>query len=169
MLRGRAGDAKAHAELLHALAGYLRGYFGRWLGADAPDLEDLVQETLLAVHLKGHTYDAAYPFTAWAYGVARYKLIDHFRRRGARRETPLEDADVLIAAEDPAERAASGDVARLLSQLPERQRALLRDVKLTGLSIEEASQRSGMSVSAVKVSIHRGMKAMAKKVRDEDR
>lgn len=169
MLRGLDGDGASQGELLSTLSRHLRAYFARRLGHDAPDVEDLVQEALLAVHLKRDTYDRRQPFTPWAYGVARYKLLDHFRRSGARRETPLEDAGALFAAEEVSEREAQLDLERLMDGLPARQRALVRDVKLTGLSVEEASRRAGLSPGAAKVSVHRGVQAMARKVRDEDR
>jgi RNA polymerase sigma-70 factor (ECF subfamily) len=169
MLRGLDGDGPAQGELLSALSRYLRAYFVRRLGRDSADVEDLVQETLLAVHLKRETYDRRQPFTPWAYGVARYKLLDHYRRSGGRRESPLEDAGALFDAEDGVDRDARLDLDRLMDGLPARQRALVRDVKLIGLSIEEASQRSGLSPGAVKVSVHRAVRAMAKKVSDEDR
>jgi len=163
MLRGLAGDAAAHAELLGALAGRLRAYFTR-RGAEA-DAEDLVQETLLAIHLKRDTYDTGQPFTPWAYAVARYKLLDHFRRQGVRRAVPLEDAGVLLATDNPEEGAVRRDLDRLLGALPPRQRALLEDVKLTGHSIEEAAQRQGFTPGAAKVAIHRGLQKLAGKVR----
>jgi RNA polymerase sigma-70 factor (ECF subfamily) len=169
MLRGLAGEARAHGEMLTAMSRYLRGYFGRRLGAGASDLEDLVQDTLLAIHLKRETYDPAQPFTPWAYMLARYKLLDHYRRGGIRATVPIEDADDLFATDNPEEGAVRRDLGKLLASLPERQAGLLRDVKLTGLSMEEAAAKSGMTVTAVKVSVHRGLKALARKVADEDR
>jgi RNA polymerase sigma-70 factor (ECF subfamily) len=166
MLRALDGDSAAQGQLLSALSGYLRAFFARRLGQGASDIEDLVQETLLAIHLKRASYDRGQPFTPWAYGVARYKLLDHFRRVGSRAEAPLEDAGALFAADDASPREARRDLGRLLESLPERQRNLVRDVKITGLSIEEASQKSGMSASAVKVSIHRAIQAMARRARD---
>jgi RNA polymerase sigma-70 factor (ECF subfamily) len=163
------GDRAAYAELLSTLGGFLRAYFGRRLGAGAGDVEDLVQETLLAVHLKRETYDRSQPFTPWAYAIARYKLIDHFRRVGARRSAPLEAAGELFADGNPEEGAVRHDVQRLLGRLPPRQRALMRSVKLEGLSMDEAAERSGMSVAAVKVSLHRSLKGLRKGVADEDR
>jgi RNA polymerase sigma-70 factor (ECF subfamily) len=168
MLRGLGGDASAHAMLLSVMSGYLRGYFARRLGAGAADVEDLVQETLLALHLKRETYDRTQPFTPWAYALARYKLLDHFRRQGVRKTVPLEDAGDLFAVENPEEGAVRRDVGKLLSVLPAKQRRLVEDVKLKGLSMEEAAIQADMSVTAVKVSVHRGMKAMARKARDED-
>jgi RNA polymerase sigma-70 factor, ECF subfamily len=164
MLRGLAGDAAAHAELLGALAGHLRAYFARRLGAQG-DAEDLVQETLLAIHLKRDTYDPGQPFTPWAYAIGRYKLLDHYRRQGVRHSVPLEDAGVLLASENPEEGAIHRDLDRLLGELPPRQRALLEDVKLTGHTIEEAAQRQGFTPGAAKVAIHRSLQRLARKVR----
>ncbi|MBV9509565.1 MAG: sigma-70 family RNA polymerase sigma factor [Caulobacteraceae bacterium] len=169
MLRGLAGEAGAHSQMLASMSGYLRGYFGKRLPPGAADLEDLVQETLLAIHLKRDTYDKSQPFTPWAYMLARYKLLDHYRRTGARRSAPIEDAGELLATENPEEGAVRRDLGRLLASLPPRQARLLRDVKIEGFSMEEAAARSGMSVAAVKVSVHRGLKALARKARDEDR
>ena len=163
MLRGLAGDAAAHARLLGALAGHLRAYFAR-RGAEA-DAEDLVQETLLAIHLKRDTYDTGQPFTPWAYAVAHYKLLDHYRRKGVRRAVPLEDAGVLLAAETAEEGAVRRDLDTLLSDLPARQRALIQDVKLTGYSIDEAAKRQGFTPGAAKVAIHRSLQRLARKVR----
>jgi RNA polymerase sigma-70 factor (ECF subfamily) len=167
MLRGLAGDASAHADLLARMSVYLRRYFARKLGSSNADVEDLVQDTLLAIHLKRETWDRAQPFTAWAYAIARYKLIDQFRRRRVRYTEPLEAAETLFATEeeDPSTRL---DVDRLLNELPARQRAVLADVKLQGLSTAEAAVKSGMSESAVKVSVHRSLKTLMRRVRDEN-
>src|SRR5262249_23143874 len=145
MRAGLAGDAAAHSELLRVMTGYLRGYFARRLGRGVADVEDLVQETLLAIHVKRETWDNSYPFTAWAYSVARYKLIDHYRRQKVRRTEPLEAADALFASADVEEGEARRDLGRLLSELPQRQRGLLEDVKLRGLSHAEAAKKVGMS------------------------
>lgn len=163
MVAGLDGDAAAQTELLRALGGYLRAYFGRRIGAQA-EVEDLVQDTLIAVHFKRHTYDPGRPFLHWAYSVARYKLVDHFRRTGARREAPIETAEALFAADDIEARDASQDLKKLLSTLPARQRTLLEDVKITGLSVQEAAAKAGMSEGAGKVSIHRAIKAMSRRV-----
>jgi len=167
MLRGLAGDPAAHAELLSRMSVYLRRYFARKLGGGDADVEDLVQETLLAIHLKRETWDATQPFTSWAYAIAHYKLIDQFRRRRVRQTEPLEAAESLFStdAEDPSARL---DVNRLLGELSDRQRQVLTDVKIEGLSTTEAARRSGMSESAVKVSVHRSLKALMRRVRDEN-
>lgn len=169
MLRGLDGDSASYRRLLEVLSGYLRGHFRRRLGAGAADVEDLVQETLLAIHVKRDTYDRDLPFAPWAYAIARYKLMDHFRRQGARRMIPLDEAGDLFASESAEEGAVRRDVAVLLARLPARQQRLLRDVKLTGLSMDEAAAREGMSAGAAKVAVHRGMKRLEREVGDENR
>jgi len=165
MLRGLAGDATAHAQLLGALGGRLRAYFARRLGGAEAAAEDLVQETLLAIHLKRDSYDVRQPFTPWAYAIGRYKLLDHFRRQGVRRAVPLEDAGVLLAAETADEGVARRDLDALMADLAPRQRALIEDVKLTGYSIEEAARRHGFSPGAAKVALHRSLRRLASKAR----
>lgn len=169
MLRGLAGDAAAHGRLLSELAGHLRRYYARRLGEGAADVEDLVQEALLAIHMKRATYDPDRPFTPWAYGLARYKLLDHWRRIGVRRTAPIEEAESLFEPADIEPGAVNLDLETALDGLNPRSRELVRDVKLQGLSMEEASAKTGMSVTAVKVAVHRAMQAMMKRVRDEDR
>jgi len=168
MNRSLAGDADAHRQLLSALGGHLRSYFARRIGTGASEVEDLVQETLLAVHLKRDTYDRALPFTPWAYAVARYKLIDHLRRRHRRVHVPLEDAGVLFTADDSEERVVQTDLDRLLERLPDRQRTLLEDVKLQGLSIEEAARKRGVTAVSARVMLHRTLKWLNRAWHDEN-
>jgi RNA polymerase sigma-70 factor (ECF subfamily) len=168
MIAAQAGDGGAQTLLLTALAGHLRAYFARRLARSAQDVEDLVQEVLLAIHLKRATYDPRFAFTPWVFAIARYKLVDHFRRRGGRVNVTLDEAGELLAQENPEEGAVRRDVASLLARLPARQRALMADVKLSGYSMEEAAARAGMSVTATKVAIHRAMKRLTREASDED-
>jgi len=168
MIRGLDGDSRAHRQLLTVLSGHLRGYFGRRVRAATHEVEDLVQETLLAVHLKRDSYDRALPFMPWAYAVARYKLIDHLRRSNRRVHVPLEDAGALFAAEDAEQGTARTDLDRLLEQLPFRQRSLLQDVKLHGLSIEEAAQKHGVTAVSARVMLHRSLKWLNRACHDEN-
>jgi RNA polymerase sigma-70 factor (ECF subfamily) len=165
MLRGLDGDAPAQRELLRELGRLLRPYFAKRTGDDASDADDLVQEVLIAVHTRRATYDRSQLFTAWVYAIARYKLVDHLRRRRVRASVPIDDADDLFA-EDASETATAGrDVQRLMADLPEKQRSAIQHTKLDELSVAETAARTGMSESAVKVSVHRGMKALAARVR----
>jgi RNA polymerase sigma-70 factor (ECF subfamily) len=165
MIAGLAGDAAAHRALLHGLSRQLRGYFRSRLarvGRDTAEADDLVQETLMAIHTRRHTYDPAEPLTPWVHAIARYKLIDHLRRTQSRPDgVPLAEAEDLIAADDHVGADSAHDLDRLLSRLPAAMRRAIRAVKLDGLSVAEAASRFGMSESAVRVNVHRGLKALA--------
>lgn len=167
LLRGMAGDAAAYREFLAALAIHLRGWFRRRLAQRPEEIEDLLQEVLLAVHNTRHTYHAEQPLTVWVQAIARYKLADHFRgfaRRDALHD-PLEDDDELFGEGDEEATQASRDLGKLLAQLPERQRLPIVHVKVEGLSVEETARLTGLSCSAVKVGIHRGLKVLAGMIR----
>jgi RNA polymerase sigma-70 factor (ECF subfamily) len=100
MLVALAGDAAAYRSLLNDVGAHLRAYYARRLGRDAADVEDLVQETLIAMHTRRATYDDRQPFTPWVHAIARYKLIDHFRRSSRRRTFPMDDAGDLFSESD---------------------------------------------------------------------
>ena len=166
LVRGLAGEAKAYRTFLDQLTAHLRSYLQRRLGSLPDEIEDLLQELLLAVHNKRHTYDPKQPLTAWVQAIARYKLVDLLRRR-SRSDVltdPLEDDQLFDAtASDAAE--AKYDVAKLLQGLPDRQRLPILYVKIEGASVTDTAIRTGMSESAVKVGIHRGLKALAQRIR----
>jgi RNA polymerase sigma-70 factor (ECF subfamily) len=166
MLQTLEGDAGAYRSLLAQLAVLARNYYARRIGWDSPDLEDLVQETLMAVHTRRESYSRAEPFTPWIYGMVRYKLIDHFRRSHHRLTEPLEAAADVEEQESFAASTAGGDLERLMGCLPARQRETLRHVKIEGLSVAEAAVRTGQSTASVKVSIHRGLKTLMALVRE---
>ena len=158
MVAALAGDGACYRRLLAALTGHLRAYYMRRVGAATA--EDLVQETLIAIHSRRATYDPGQPLTAWVYGIARYKLIDEFRRERRRAQVPLEDAEELFAVDDSEARAARRDVEKLLARLPEAKQRLVRAVKLEGASIAEVAAQTGMSETAVKVGVHRAVKSL---------
>jgi RNA polymerase sigma factor (sigma-70 family) len=162
MLKALDGDAGAYRALLDELRRYLRPYFARRLNsALAANGDDLVQETLMAIHTRRLTYDRNQPLTAWVHAIARYKLIDHFRRNKLRATVPLEDDAAIFAHDETGDITARMDVDVALSTIPARPAELIRQVRLEGASIAEAAARTGMSESAVKVSIHRGLKSLA--------
>lgn len=165
MLAGLAGDAGAHKTLLARLSGSLRAYFKAQfarIGRSAADAEDLVQETLISLHTRRHTYDRSQLLTPWVYAIARYRLIDYLRRTKASvSDVPLEEANELLAEHDAAVVDSSLDLDSLLARLTPKARQAIQYVKIDGLSVREAAARSGMSESAVKVSVHRGLKALA--------
>jgi RNA polymerase sigma-70 factor, ECF subfamily len=165
MLAGLRGDSAAHRLLLTRLSGHLRAYYKGKLsriGRGGSEAEDLIQEALMAIHTRRHTYDPAEPLTPWVYAIARYKLIDHLRHtEAARADVPVEEAENVVALDDHIAAESAYDLRRLLRTLPDKMRQAIQAVKLEGLSVEEAASRHGMSASAVKVNVHRGMKALA--------
>ena len=163
MLAGLAGEAEPYRRLLDQLSGLLRAYYGRRCPSGL-DAEDLVQETLIAVHTRRATYDPGQPFTAWAYAIARYKLIDALRRARLHLRASAEEADALFT---PAGAAGSADAAmaardleRVMGDLPARTRDLIQATRIEGLSTREAAAKHGMTETAAKVAIHRGLKAL---------
>lgn len=165
MVGGLGGDERSYRMLLEQLSRYLRGYFRVKLtraGYGPAEAEDLLQEVLMAIHTRRHTYDTAELFTPWMHAIARYKLIDYLRRtKGPHAAVDIDDAEEIAAADTHAAAESSHDLQRLLSQIPSKMRQAIQSVKIDGLSIAEAAKRDGMSESAVKINIHRGLKALA--------
>jgi RNA polymerase sigma-70 factor (ECF subfamily) len=157
MIASLEGHARAYQALLRLSAERLRAYFRRRLPGRDADVEDLVQETLIAIHRKQASYDTALPFTAWLHGIARYRLIDFLRRDYRRASLPL---DVEFdGADNGAVDAilAELDVTNLLARLSTRQAGAIRLTRIEGLSVREAAQVSGQSEPSIKVNVHRGI------------
>jgi len=167
LMKGLAGDAAAHRAFLTGAAALLRPYFRNRLRGAAEDAEDLVQETLVALHTRRDSYDPNFALEPWLYAIARYRLIDFLRRKGRRGVTASID-DVDIGEDDPeiGVSDAKRDVATLLAKLPEKQRRAIQLVKLEEKSVKEAADETGYSESDIKISIHRGLKALMKLMAD---
>lgn len=163
LVRGLEGDSQAYREFLSGLGSHLRAFLMKRLSAMPADVEDLVQESLLAIHNKRHTFDPGQPLGAWACAIANYKLVDFLRRRGIRESLneSLENIGELLSHSNVEAAEARRDVMKLLDQLPEKQRMPIIHTKLEGLSVEEAADKTGMSESAIKVGVHRGLKKLA--------
>lgn len=163
LLKGLAGDEAAHRAFLREAAALLRAYFRNRLRGAPDDAEDLVQETLVALHTRRDSFDPQYPFTAWMYAIARYRLIDFLRRQ--RRRGPHSSIDDIELGDNDPEYDASDakrDIAVLLAKLPAKQRTAIQLVKLDERSVKEASEITGFSESDIKISIHRGLKALTR-------
>lgn len=162
LVRGLEGDSQAYREFLSGLGSYLRAFLMKRLSAMPADVEDLVQESLFAIHNKRHTFDPSQPLGAWVYAIANYKLVDFLRRRGIRESLneSLENIGELFSHSNVEAAEARRDIMKLLDQLPEKQRMPIVHTKLEGLSVEEAAERTGMSESAIKVGVHRGLKKL---------
>ena len=165
MLAGLEGDSAAYRTLLDRLSKLLRSYYRAKLsriGREATEAEDVMQDVLMAIHTRRHTYDPNELFMPWVYAIARYKLIDHLRRtRASLVDVPLDDAGELVAREDHTGVESGHDLQKLMTELPDKMRHAIQCVKLDGLSVAEAAVRCGMSESAVKVNVHRGLKILA--------
>ncbi len=166
MMAALRGDQAAYRVLLRELTPHLRGYYSRRLGPESA--EDAVQEVLIGIHTRRKTYDQSQPFTAWVYGIARYKLIDEYRRAKRRYTVPLDEVEELFAADETAAAIARRDVEKLLSKLPEAKRRLLTSVKLDGEAVAEVARQSSMSEGAVKVAVHRALKFLSDGLRDDN-
>ncbi|MBI5718801.1 MAG: sigma-70 family RNA polymerase sigma factor [Burkholderiales bacterium] len=165
--RAQAGDEAAYRDALNRIAARLRQFLRRRMQSMPDDVEDLVQETLLALHLQRASCDLALPVSSWVFAIARHKLIDLWRRRG-RQEALHDPIDDLDEAQMPAahdEGCARCDLGALLQELPPAQREAIVLTKVEGLSVAEAAQRTGASASAIKVQVHRGLKRLAALVR----
>jgi RNA polymerase sigma-70 factor (ECF subfamily) len=164
-----AGDAASYRQFLAALSAHLRAFLRRRMARWPDDVEDLVQETLLAVHNNRHTYRTAQPLTAWVHTIARYKLVDYLRAR-SRHEAlndPLDEEMEIFARSDTEAAEARRDLVQMLERLPERQRRVLVLVKLAGASVAEAARETGQSEASIKVGVHRSLKALAAHFRSE--
>jgi len=174
MRKAQTGDAGAYRQLLLRIRGMLAKYiensFARFGWGAGSGQEDVLQEVLLAIHVKRHTYDPAQFFLPWMYAIARYKLIDHFRKNkksyaALSLEDELEHIENLAILDSTAE----VDLEKLLGVLSEKQRAVLSLVKIEGLSIEEAAKKTGYSESDIKVTVHRALKTLQEKVKEDTR
>ena len=167
-LRSLSGDEAAYRDALSRIAIRLREYLARRMRGVPDDMEDLVQETLLALHLQRGTYDPTLPVSSWVFAIARHKLVDLWRRRGRRDalHEPLDGIDEALLPRTVAEGHAQRDLGKLLAELPEAQRTAIVLTKIEGLSVGEASHRTGASESAIKVQVHRGLKRLAARVKD---
>jgi len=168
-VRAQSGDEAAYRSALTLAATRLRGYFLRRMRTQPDDVEDLVQETLLTIHLQRATYDPALPVTAWLHAIARHKFIDYLRRHGrsAALHDPIDDVHETLLPVVEHDFTARRDIGKLLDLLPAEQRQAILDTKIEGLSVAEAAARSGASESAVKVRVHRGLQRLAAWLRSE--
>ena len=163
------GDEVAYRAALAAIALRLRSYLRRRLQSTPDEVEDLLQEVLLALHLQRGSWADTVSVEAWVLAIARYKLVDLWRRRGRQEalHDPIDDVDEAALAAPGVEAGAARDLALLLDTLPAAQREAIVLTKVEGLSVLEACARTGVSESALKVQVHRGLKRLAALVRRE--
>ena len=161
MAAAQDGNADAYRRLLAELTPWLRRYYLRRLPTAATD--DAVQDVLLAIHEKRHTYDRSRPFGPWVAAIARYKWIDRLRTTKRKASESLDESLGTPDHEDAV--VAQSTFRRLLASLKPAQAEVIRLVKIEGYSIEEAAKASGQSVPLVKVNIHRGINRLTSAIR----
>lgn len=164
MRAGNRGDAQAYRRLLEDLAPILRGLvnrgFSRYrLGSE--EVEDVVQETLLAVHLKRQTWDERQPLLPWVRAIAQNKLVDNLRRRGARLHVPIDDFSEALTVDEQPAAINNLDAKRMLAHLSGRHRDVVQAMSIEGASAREVADRMGMTEGAVRVTLHRALKSLA--------
>ena len=164
MRAGLAGDAAAYRQLLEAIVPRLRKFASGGLfraGIGNADAEDVVQEILLAIHLKRQTWMTDQPFLPWLNAIARHKLIDVMRRRGRRGEVPIEGLIEILPDESAAPETSQTELTRLVGRLDGKQQSVVAAISLDGDSIRDTASKLGMTEGAVRVTFHRGLKKLA--------
>ncbi|MNT09166.1 ECF RNA polymerase sigma factor SigD [compost metagenome] len=172
MRKAQAGDVQSYQTLLlrirDLLGKYIANSFKRFRHCGIGGQEDVLQDILLAIHLKRHTYDPEQFFLPWMYAIARYKSVDFFRKNklflksAVHLDEELENIESLMVFESSAEL----DLISLCETLPEKQKVVLRLTKIEGLSMQEVSVQTGYSVTDIKVTVHRAIKALQDKARE---
>jgi RNA polymerase sigma factor (sigma-70 family) len=163
MRAANRGDAAAYRRLLQAVTPVLRGVVrarGATLGPET--CEDVVQEVLLAIHLKRQTWREESPLRPWLYAIARHKVVDAFRNRGQRVDLPIEDFADRLPAEAGPEPLMARDMARMIDGLEPRAADIVRAFGIRGETVAETAARLQMSEGAVRVALHRALKSIAR-------
>ncbi|MGB8813932.1 MAG: sigma-70 family RNA polymerase sigma factor [Paracoccaceae bacterium] len=162
LLAANAGDSQAYARFLQAVTPVMRGIVRARSGSlGEATCEDVVQEVLLAIHLKRHTWEPSAPVRPWLYAIARYKVVDAFRARGRSIDLPIEDFADSLAAEAGPDPTEASDMAKMISMLDKRSAEIVRKVGLEGASVSETGLSLAMSEGAVRVALHRAFKQLA--------
>ncbi|THF53765.1 sigma-70 family RNA polymerase sigma factor [Allorhizobium terrae] len=165
-----AGDAQAYHRFLMSVTPHLRAMARRrcdQFGAPKGDAEDVVQEVLLAIHLKRGTWDSKRPIGPWLTVIVRNKLIDSLRKRGRHVHVPIEDVIATLEADEQTDATERMDTEALLERLKDPQRDIVRSISLHGAGIRETAERLKMSEGSVRVALHRALKALAAMYRSE--
>ncbi len=161
MERSLQGEPRAYEQLLVLLTVALRAVVNSRARAAGLDAEDVVQEVLLALHLKRGTWKTGTPVAPWVAAIARNKIVDALRRRGQRTEVSIESVVETLCNETADDGRSAQDVEHMLERLNDRQRQVVRAVSIEGYSAQEAAQRLQMSEVAVRVTLHRSLKTLA--------
>ena len=165
------GDEAAYRKLLEASARLVRGYLlSKIQGPMRADVEDIVQEILLTVHLKYNSYDTSLPFLPWLRTIAHHKLVDAWRKRKLSGTVPLDDflsdtvADAHVQSE---ETDAALTLERLMANLPAKQQQVVKLARIDGKSMAEIAKEMTLSIADVKVTLHRAIRKLGESVKED--
>lgn len=171
MRLAQEGNKQAYSALFQSVTPMLRSFVSQKINNRA-DMEDIVQEILISIHKAGHTYDSDRPFKVWMYTIARYRLNDHLRahyRNEALKGRILDESDILYTDNNVTNGMDMDEsISNLLESIPEKQRTIVRMMKLEGYTAKETAEKVNMSETAVKVAAHRVYKRLAKKINKEE-
>lgn len=166
MRLAQAGDRAMYETFLRDISPMIRNFFRKYSYSSAVDADELLQETLLAIHRASHTYNSDRPIKPWIYAIASYKLKDCLRAVYRKRkiiEIDFADVEHEIYHEDPRDEVDEPSLEEMLCMLPEKQKAIVYALKIKGNSLQETANELGMSVAAVKVAAHRAYQTLIKK------
>jgi RNA polymerase sigma-70 factor (ECF subfamily) len=172
MKAAQNGDRAAYAALLNDLTTRLRRIVRSARPfLDNADIEDVVQDALLSIHVVRATWDPERPFLPWLFAIIRNRMSDHARRQVRRNSREVElDLDVTFLADEtniPDDHYGEPEALKAaIEQLPAAQRAAIKMLKLKQMSLKEAAAATGSSISALKVSVHRAMISLRKALKD---
>lgn len=164
MRAANGGDRVAYGSFLKSITPHLTSFVRSGLaraGVGNADHEDVVQEILIALHQKRHTWREEEPIRPWIFAISRYKLIDALRRRWRRAEVDISDFAETLAAEEGDAGLTPAEIEKALASLPENQRRIVSAISVEGRSIREVSEDHAMKEGTVRVALHRGLKSLA--------
>lgn len=159
--QANAGNRSAYVSFLRDITPVLRGIITARSGDAVANIEDILQNTLIAIHEKRHTWRDCDPVSPWLYAIARYKVSDALRSQRRERTVPFDGAEHEVPDTTAADPTVSGDIESLLAHLDDITAGIVRDIKLHGMSAEEAGARRNMTAGAVRVALHRAMARLA--------
>lgn len=173
MAAAQVGDRRAYEKLLADSVALIRAAARRH--GVAPDgLDDVVQETLITVHRVRHTYDPTRSYDAWLIAIASRRAIDALRSRGRRDSRELHDDFALDHHPDSSDASAAAEgeqraqrLHEAIAELPPGQREAVEQLGLRERSLSEAAALTGRNTGALKVNLHRALKALRERFHGE--
>lgn len=163
MRAANCGDQRSYARLLQAITPVVRGIVRARGGGLGPEgCEDVVQEVLLAIHLKRQSWREDAPLRPWLYAVTRHKVVDAFRARGRHIDLSVDAFAEVLAAPAGPDPFEAHDMDRVIDALEPRAAQIVRAIGIDGESAADTGARLGMSEGAVRVALHRALKSIAR-------